>query len=250
MNRYFLYGTTIVLCLLHIVLIIVFETSRPTWICHDALRCCMKDVHDLCIEEGIQYWIQGGTLLGSVRNGDIIPFDDDIDICVHAVDIDRLSYECRKRGMEWTFVYDGLYRITKNDPQVFIDVFPVETKVDSLVYMGMARLLFKESYHVTDTFSTKYNLGRIRLGDTFMPLVLNGPDDAEAYLNSTYGPGWCTPKMTHAHTLRGIRDSYVYAFVLGAIPLILLILFSFSVFQIEPPCISPRREKTAKEIHR
>ena len=41
-------------------------------------------------ENNISYWIIGGTLLGSVRHGDIIPWDDDIDIGILEKDFNKL----------------------------------------------------------------------------------------------------------------------------------------------------------------
>jgi len=42
----------------------------------------LNEVHSLLVERGIPYWIDGGTLLGAVRYGTFIPWDDDADICI------------------------------------------------------------------------------------------------------------------------------------------------------------------------
>lgn len=48
----------------------------------------LKDVVKFCDEHGIQYYLMYGTLLGAIRHNGIIPWDNDIDICM-----DRENYE-------------------------------------------------------------------------------------------------------------------------------------------------------------
>lgn len=52
----------------------------------------------LCEENGIVWWIDGGTLLGAVRHGGFVPWDDDIDVCVLRKDLPRIRKILREKA--------------------------------------------------------------------------------------------------------------------------------------------------------
>lgn len=54
------------------------------------IRAILADFHKFCAEHGLRYYALGGTLLGAVRHGGFIPWDDDVDLGLPRADYDRL----------------------------------------------------------------------------------------------------------------------------------------------------------------
>jgi len=54
------------------------------------LLAMMEKIHDAFSKNNIKYFVDGGSLLGAVRDGGIIPYDDDIDIGVLDRDFERV----------------------------------------------------------------------------------------------------------------------------------------------------------------
>ena len=68
----------------------------------EELKSCQIGILDavaaFCDQNGINYYLSGGTLLGAVRHQGYIPWDDDIDICMMREDYDRFLREFNRSG--------------------------------------------------------------------------------------------------------------------------------------------------------
>lgn len=59
----------------------------------DAQIRIMDEIHRICVEKGYRYYLIGGSALGAVRHGGIIPWDVDIDIAMPRKDYDLFTSE-------------------------------------------------------------------------------------------------------------------------------------------------------------
>lgn len=75
------------------------------------LRACqlkqlaiLQEIDKVCRRHNIEYWLDGGSLLGAVRHGGFIPWDDDIDIAMKLEDEKRFETIAAKELPDWLFL--------------------------------------------------------------------------------------------------------------------------------------------------
>lgn len=64
----------------------------------------LKAFVDVCDKLGLTYFLEGGTLLGAVRHGGFIPWDDDIDVIMLRDDYERFCAEGQALLPEYYFL--------------------------------------------------------------------------------------------------------------------------------------------------
>jgi len=147
----------------------------------------LKLLSQFFIENNYKYYLNFGTLLGIVRGGDLISWDDDIDLAVikdfeDAVFLENIKTACYIENVDLEF-------LVKRKPQyglVGLDI--TVSSENTLSFTISVDLLIKEGNQYKlpiDAVPVEYFVEQqsIQLGD----MTLFGPSPVEKYLTHVYG---------------------------------------------------------------
>lgn len=184
-----------------IVPIEMFESSekRQEYI-HSHLIDMLELITKIFREYRIPYFIHSGTLLGAVRENNIIPHDDDIDIAIYPEDKDFLlskefNEEIRNYNLKTEMVLQKdidkeiiKLKYLKADHGIFLDIFVFEDTEDRTQYRApLCRRIWPRGYFTKEEM---YPLKKYQLRH----LEVFGPKDPIPYLKRHYGEDWKIPK--------------------------------------------------------
>lgn len=158
----------------------------------------MDEIHRICIENNITYYIIGGTALGAKRHGGFIPWDIDIDIAMPRSDYDRFKRACdiqlndkfRYKDFENTPAYNHPHaivtmkntklihkkmRYNNNEPEweIYVDIFPLDNapddekrriKQDKTIQKNKKQIRLKSAYLYNDNLIKKVVKNAISIG--------------------------------------------------------------------------------------
>ena len=148
-------------------------------------RSNLFDLADVLQKRGLRYGLIYGTLLGAVRDGDFIEWDEDVDLFVLDEDREALLSSLRDIASKGLLVvrYDNdLLSVMRDDD--YIDMY------------FFRKSLFRTRICGSHSLPARYfnNLGAIEFLGRKMPCL----DHVEDFLEFAYGQDWRTPKA-NAH---------------------------------------------------
>ncbi len=147
----------------------------------------------------LPWFLFGGTLLGAYRNGDLIPWDHDIDVAVAQENLLPTFKQMNTMLLEEGFVERHLYWRKKNRgatlsyKRFFADMGFENTQdpfvgVDIKVWQLDGEKRRRGRFRIPTALFN--NHGSVMLREKPYP----APGDSEAMLRHIYGPTWKTPK--------------------------------------------------------
>lgn len=176
----------------------------------------VKFTKELCERENIEYFIDGGTLLGCVRDGGQILYDNDADFGISPINFKKLlpfKNEFEKQNYDF-IISDGKIQIQNKKIYLIQDRDNKYEKVEMRIYAGLDILIYKP---VKEKYFTKYIIHneqfRLQYPNAWHyqkhlyplkdyiyrcldaePLILKGPNNPKNYLDGTY-PDWENKKI-------------------------------------------------------
>ncbi|NXE86006.1 FKRP protein, partial [Cochlearius cochlearius] len=160
--------------------------------CLRALRETARHVAGMLEAAGVRYWLEGGSLLGAARLGDIIPWDYDVDLGIYREDVGKCRWLAAAaagepvedaEGFLWEKAAEGdFYRVHySRSNRLHVDLWP---------FYPRGGVMTKDTWlgHPQDVEFPESFL-RPRVPMAFAGFTAMAPNNARAFLELKFGPG-------------------------------------------------------------
>ncbi|OEF97718.1 LicD family protein [Desulfuribacillus alkaliarsenatis] len=163
-------------------------------------------------KNNIKHFIDFGALLGIVREGDFISWDDDIDIAIYASDFDKvaeiLKNNIYKNSIDSSVQWEGFLAYNKSDDSaISIDLTIKDNQPIKKFSINISAIYFDEEHAITGVnHAPKHHFTQYEKINYFGKQI-RVPYEYESYLEFTYG-NWRQPKKdtSFADNTRTFRE--------------------------------------------
>ncbi|ELT87818.1 hypothetical protein CAPTEDRAFT_194206 [Capitella teleta] len=174
--------------------------------CLNAIRTTARHVFRILESQNVRYWLEGGSLLGAARNGDIIPWDYDVDIGVYRDDIKKsqhlLSALAEPYLDDESFVWErapegDFFRVQySSSNHLHVDIFPFYSKNGI-----MTKDSWMKGHRQDMEFPESYLQPLVKI--PFVGLQASAPNHWRQFLEMKFGPGVIEhPRYPDANVVR------------------------------------------------
>lgn len=197
---------------------------------HEVELEIMDEIARICNKNNLRYCITAGTLLGAVRHGGFIPWDDDADIVMPREDYIKFCSVC-KTDMNPDYFVDSFYtekncfrlfgKVRKRNTiflqedvgepkcnlhnEIWIDIFPLDNADASIEKMEKKKRLLGKLKNILVIKMTKVDTGKAKIiASSLCPIklvqmlinkiMMSGPKNSDSYIN--YGSQYSVQKQT------------------------------------------------------
>ena len=148
----------------------------------------LKEAKQILDQLGVVFFLRQGTCLGAIRNGAIIPWDDDIDLG-SIFETDGLTEEMIQTVVS-AFEDRGYFtKVERNPHYVAVAMMKASTRIDWTCY----RIIDDSIVHYPGVRIPARLFARLKEID-FIGAKFLVPNPPEEYLLFKYGDDWATPK--------------------------------------------------------
>jgi len=173
---------------------VAFDRSIEEWEPFEVTKAraesVLREAKQILDRLGVVFFIEQGTLLGAIRHGGFIPWDDDLDlgsvIGLHGLtekSVDRVVAAFRDNGF--------LVKVWRKEQRIYVPMVKSSVRID----WNCFRIIEDSTFHYPGVRIPVRVFTDLKEID-FMGEKFRAPNPPEEYLRFKYGEEWMVPKKT------------------------------------------------------